>query len=64
MMSVILSSFFRYEENWKLKDESANPRQHHYEEIIVNEQMGELENELRKLVDEMMRAELQMLQAG
>ncbi|GLV40805.1 uncharacterized protein CBL_13692 [Carabus blaptoides fortunei] len=51
-----------YEEIWKLKDESANPRQHHYDEIIVNEQMGELENELRKLVDEMMRAELQMLQ--
>lgn len=52
----------RYEEHWKNKDESSNFQQRHYEDIIINEQMVSLENELRKVVDEMMGAELQMLQ--
>lgn len=47
---------------WKYRDETMNPRQKHYDDIITNEQMGVLENELRKVVDEMMRTELQMLQ--
>lgn len=47
---------------WKNRDETMNPQQKYYEEIVVNEQMGILENELRKVVDEMMKNELQMLQ--
>ncbi|XP_017777581.1 PREDICTED: IQ and AAA domain-containing protein 1 [Nicrophorus vespilloides] len=51
-----------YEENWKNKDESQNPNQYHYLDIIENEQMENMENDLRKVVDEMMRVELQLLQ--
>lgn len=51
-----------YDENWRNKDESNNPYQYHYQDIIENEQMTSMENELRKVVDEMMRAELQLLQ--
>lgn len=51
-----------YDEMWRNKDESINPHQYHYIDIIENEQMSELENELRKIVDDMMRAELQLLQ--
>lgn len=51
-----------YEEIWKSKDETSNPNQHHYEDMIEHEQMAEMEDELRKIVDEMMRNELQLLQ--
>ncbi|KAB0795971.1 hypothetical protein PPYR_10032 [Photinus pyralis] len=51
-----------YDESWANKNESANTRQHHYEDIIYNEQMNSMENELRKIVDDMMRSELQLLQ--
>ncbi|KAI4472154.1 hypothetical protein MML48_1g18424 [Holotrichia oblita] len=51
-----------YDDVWKNKDESSNPRQYHYAEIIEKEQMAGMEGELRKIVDDMMRAELQLLQ--
>lgn len=51
-----------FEEIWKNKDESINPRQYHYDDMIEHEQMGDMESELRKIVDEMMRSELQLLQ--
>ncbi|KAF5278089.1 hypothetical protein FQR65_LT03605 [Abscondita terminalis] len=51
-----------YDELWKNKDESMNPKQYHYGDIIYNEQMNSMENELRKVVDDMMRAELLLLQ--
>ncbi|KAK4877607.1 hypothetical protein RN001_010113 [Aquatica leii] len=51
-----------YDEVWNNKDESMNPNQYHYGDVIFNEQMNLMENELRKVVDEMMRAELQLLQ--
>lgn len=51
-----------FEEVWRNKDESTNPRQHQYDDMIEHEQMAEMENELRKIVDEMMRSELQLLQ--
>ncbi|XP_056633947.1 dynein regulatory complex protein 11 [Diorhabda sublineata] len=51
-----------YDEIWRNKDESDNFRQYHYKNIIEQEQMMEMENELRKVVDEMMRAELELLQ--
>lgn len=53
-----------YDEIWKNKDESVNLRQFAYNDIIENEQMADMENELRKVVDEMMRSELQLLQVG
>ncbi|XP_066140976.1 IQ and AAA domain-containing protein 1-like [Euwallacea fornicatus] len=51
-----------YDEIWRYKDESANPGQNHYNDIIEHEQMTEMENELRRIVDEMMKAELMLLQ--
>lgn len=51
-----------YDETWRNKDESENMRQFPYRDIIEKEQMTEMENELRKVVDEMMRAELLLLQ--
>lgn len=51
-----------YDEMWRNKDETVNPHQYHYVDIIENEQMAEMENELRKVVDDMMRTELQLLQ--
>ncbi|XP_008200287.2 dynein regulatory complex protein 11 [Tribolium castaneum] len=51
-----------YDEIWKNKDESGNPKQFHYMDIIEHEQMTSMENELRKVVDEMMKGELLLLQ--
>nr|CAI5827479.1 unnamed protein product [Callosobruchus analis] len=51
-----------YDEIWKTKNESQNPKQLADTSIIEHEQMTIMENELRKIVDEMMRAELELLQ--
>lgn len=53
---------FRYNEVWKAKDESGNLKQLHYEDMIYAEKYSEVENEFRKIVDEMMRNELDLLQ--
>jgi hypothetical protein len=47
---------------WKGKDESANLKQLHYDDMIYAEKYGEIEMELRRIVDEMMRHELDLLQ--
>lgn len=52
----------RYNEVWKAKDESANLKQLHYEDMIYAEKYSEVEMELRRIVDEMMRHELDLLQ--
>ncbi|XP_060535908.1 IQ and AAA domain-containing protein 1-like [Cylas formicarius] len=51
-----------YDDVWRNRDETKNPRQYHYKDIIEHQQMTEMENELRKVVDEMMRHELLLLQ--
>ncbi|KAL3275302.1 hypothetical protein HHI36_020069 [Cryptolaemus montrouzieri] len=51
-----------FNEVWKNMDEFSNPKQEHYKDIIVNEEMNHLENSLRKVVNEMMKTELQLLQ--
>lgn len=53
-----------YDEVWRSKDETGNFRQFHYKNMIEHEQMTEIENELRKVVDEMMMAELEVLQVS
>lgn len=53
-----------YDELWRNKDESNNMRQYPYRDIIEHEQMTLMENELRKIVDEMMSAELVLLQVN
>lgn len=49
---------------WKNKDESTNLKQIHYEDMIYAEKYTEVEMELRKIVDEMMRHELDLLQVS
>ncbi|CAG9862123.1 unnamed protein product [Phyllotreta striolata] len=51
-----------YDEVWRNKDESGNFRQYHYKSMIEQEQMADMEKQLRKIVDEMMMAELELLQ--
>lgn len=59
---VLTAKKEEYDEIWKDKNESNNPYQNAYADLIENEQMLRLENELRKIVDDMMRNELQLLQ--
>lgn len=52
-----------YNEVWKKKEETDKDLlQRPYHDIIYSEQMADMENELKKVVDEMMRSELQLLQ--
>ncbi|KAL1518041.1 hypothetical protein ABEB36_001727 [Hypothenemus hampei] len=51
-----------YDETWRYKDEQLNPHRYHYRTMVEQQQMAEMENELRRIVDEMMKAELQLLQ--
>ncbi|XP_075224915.1 dynein regulatory complex protein 11 [Lycorma delicatula] len=53
-----------YEEVWRYKDESGNPRQKHYSDMIRTQKTLEVEAELRKVVDEHLRLELELLQAA
>ena len=68
--NILLIRFFtssthpnhRYNDIWKTKDESGNLKQFHYEDMIYAEKYSEVEMELRRIVDEMMRHELNLLQ--
>ncbi|KAF6203130.1 hypothetical protein GE061_003545 [Apolygus lucorum] len=53
-----------YEEKWKNLDESKNPAQNYYDDMIRKDKTAEVEAELRKIVDEQLRAELEALQAA
>ncbi|XP_023297854.2 dynein regulatory complex protein 11 [Lucilia cuprina] len=52
----------RFNEIWRDKDESGNLRQTAYEDMIYNEKYNEVEREFRKIVDDVMRQELELLQ--
>lgn len=52
----------RFNEIWRDKDESENFRQTAYEDMIYNEKYNEVEREFRKVVDDVMRQELELLQ--
>lgn len=57
-----LSLVYRFNEVWRDKDEYMNKKQTHYEDMIYAEKYTEVEIELRKAVDEIMRQELDLLQ--
>lgn len=57
-------TILRFNDVWKEKDESNNLKQKHYEDMIFAEKSSEMELELRKVVDDMMRQELELLQAA
>jgi len=48
---------------WRGKNEAENPLQNHYLDMIQNEKQIEVEKEIRKIVDEAMRLELELLNA-
>ena len=48
-------------ETWKNKDESSNKEQKHDQEMIRDTKRSEVEQELRKQVDVLMREELDLL---
>lgn len=54
----------RYEDIWKYKDDVDNPHERYYKDIIEREKMVKIEQEIRNVVDEMMRSELELLQAA
>ncbi|KAL6442102.1 hypothetical protein ACFW04_002427 [Cataglyphis niger] len=47
--------------NWSLRDESDNPDQEEYLDLITEKLCHELQLEMREIVDELMRAELELL---
>lgn len=47
--------------NWSLRDESDNPEQEEYLDLITEKLCHELQLEMREIVDELMRAELKLL---
>lgn len=53
-----------YNDVWRTKDEVANLRQTHYEEMVFADKYLEVEAELRRVVDDVMRQELELLQAA
>ncbi|XP_026465095.1 IQ and AAA domain-containing protein 1-like [Ctenocephalides felis] len=51
-----------YEDTWANRDESDNPEQRHCQHLVYQQKKYEVETELRKIVDDMMRSELEQLQ--
>lgn len=47
--------------NWNFRDESDNPKQKEYLDLITEKLCHELQFEMRKIVDELMKVELEML---
>ncbi|XP_067206227.1 dynein regulatory complex protein 11-like isoform X2 [Linepithema humile] len=47
--------------NWSFRDESNNPEQEEYLDLITEKLCYELQFEMRKIVDELMRIELELL---
>lgn len=55
---------YRFEDMWKFKDDPDNPHERYYKDIIEREKMVKIEQEIRNIVDEIMRSELELLQAA
>ncbi|GAB1866288.1 DRC11 protein [Camponotus japonicus] len=53
-----------YQDIWRDKDESANPMQLPYNDIIEAEKTREVEDEVRIVVDQTMRGDIEALQAA
>lgn len=65
---MIVQNYFtyvdRFNDVWKEKDESMNPAQSYYKNMIYTDKYAEAERELRIIIDNMMRQELEVLQAA
>lgn len=52
----ILNANLEYQDTWKNKDESNNPWQKPYEDMIYADKTRQVENEIRIIVDQEMRS--------
>lgn len=55
---------FRYEDIWKFKDDDPKNHERCDKDMIEREKMIKIEQEIRNIVDDMMRGELELLQAA
>lgn len=63
--NLLLSDFFlRFEDIWKHKEDCENHNERYYKDMIEREKMVKLETEVRNIVDELMRSELELLQGA
>ncbi|KAI5642820.1 ATPase family associated with various cellular activities (AAA) domain-containing protein [Phthorimaea operculella] len=53
-----------FEDIWKYKDDSDNTDERYHKDMIEREKMVKIEQEIRNIVDEIMRSELELLQAA
>ncbi|RVE53881.1 hypothetical protein evm_001543 [Chilo suppressalis] len=60
----IVNANEEFEDIWKFKDDIDNPHERYYKDMIEREKMVKIEQEIRNIVDEMMRNELELLQAA
>ncbi|CAK1583887.1 unnamed protein product [Parnassius mnemosyne] len=60
----IISANEEFEDIWKYKDDDYEHHEKYYKDIIESDKMVKIEQEIRNNVDEMMRSELELLQAA
>ncbi|KAF7991336.1 hypothetical protein HCN44_002898 [Aphidius gifuensis] len=60
----ILNANLEYQDIWKNKDETNNPWQKPYEDMIYADKTRQVENEIRIIVDQEMRNDIEALQAA
>lgn len=60
-LSCLLEANADFIKNWSLRDETRNPEQKEYVDLIVEKLCYKLQLEIRKIADEFLRAELELL---
>ncbi|CAH2044942.1 unnamed protein product, partial [Iphiclides podalirius] len=60
----IINANEEFEDMWKFKDDYDDNQERYYKDIVEREKMVKIEQEIRNVVDEMMRNELELLQAA
>ncbi|KAL4702784.1 hypothetical protein ACJJTC_002324 [Scirpophaga incertulas] len=60
----IVNANEEFEDIWKFKDDIDNPHERYYKDMIEREKVVKIEQEIRNIVDELMRNELELLQTA
>lgn len=63
-ISSKFSILIRFEDIWKFKEDIDNTHERYYKDIVERDKMVKIEQEIRNIVDAMMRSELELLQAA
>ncbi|XP_022118176.2 dynein regulatory complex protein 11 [Pieris rapae] len=63
-LKEIINTNEEYEDIWKYRDDEDDHHEDHDSEMIEREKIAKIEQEIRNSVDEMMRTELELLQAA